>query len=331
MDGVDECDAVDEISLQRAKSQANVTREDEDSLNTDGDPGESNNFDENKAEDHDYKLSGLFMMHFYPCIRRLLFISCFLFSFLSLQSQQEHFCGIRNHSMQDGEKLTYKIYYTLAGVYVGAGEVVFSTKLETYQSKPVYHVSGYGYTYKSYDWFYKVNDLYESYIDTATMLPVKFVRNVHEQNNQIYSNVLFNHAHLNAITTNGLFTIPSCAQDVLSAIYYARNINYNQYKIGDKIPFSIFLDDQVFNIFIRYLGKETINTKWGTFRTIKFKPLLIDGTIFKGGEQMTVWVTDDENKIPLLVETPILIGKVKVYLNDFNHLRNAQSARINSH
>jgi hypothetical protein len=118
-------------------------------------------------------------------------------------------------------------------------------------------------------------------------------------------------------------------QDVLSYIYYARNINYNQYNVGDKIPFSLFLDDQVFNIFIRYLGKEKLTTRTGTYNTIKFKPLLIDGTIFKGGENMTVYVSDDENKVPLLIETPILVGSIKVYLTKTEHLKNKSVIQFN--
>jgi hypothetical protein len=118
-------------------------------------------------------------------------------------------------------------------------------------------------------------------------------------------------------------------QDVLSAIYYARNINFSVYQPGDKIPFSIFLDDQVFDIFVRFIGKEKLVTKYGTYQTIKFKPLLIDGTIFKGGENMTVWVTDDENKIPVLVETPILIGSIKVYLTEYKNLKNKAVAILN--
>ena len=243
-------------------------------------------------------------------------------------SQTESFCGIRNRSTQSGEKLTYKVYYTLAGAYIGAGEALFSNTLETYQGRSVYHVIGAGRTYKSYDWFYKVNDVYESYIDTTTMLPLKFIRDVHERNSSIYNRVLFNHITKKAVSTNGLFNIPACVQDVLSSIYYARNINYNQYKPGDKIPFSLFLDDQVYNIFIRYMGKEKLTTRTGTYNTIRFKPLLIDGTIFKGGENMTVWVSDDENKVPVLIETPILLGSIKVYLMKTDNLKNRSAIQF---
>lgn len=244
----------------------------------------------------------------------ILFSTCF--------GQTHDFCKIQNHTTQSGEVLTYKVYYTLAGAYVGTGEAIFSNKLEIYSGKPVFHVTGFGKSYKSYDWFFKVRDTYESFIDTSTMLPIKFVRNVSEGSSRIYNNVLFNRFASNAVTTNGVFKITPCVQDVLSSIYYARNINFDNYKIGDKIPFSIFLDDQVYDIFIRYLGKEKITTKFGTYNAIKFKPLLINGTIFSGGEKMTVWVTDDSNKIPIYIETEILIGKIKVYLSESKGVKN---------
>ncbi len=250
-----------------------------------------------------------------------LYASLLFSTFISI-AQSSHFCGIKNQSTRSGEELTYKVYYTLAGAYIGAGEAVFSNKLETLQNKPVWHVTGAGKTYKSYDWFYKVRDVYESYIDTSTMLPKKFVRDVHEANNRIYNSVLFQHEQKNAVSTNGVFKIPDCVQDVLSAIYYARNIDFNLYKPGDKIPLSLFLDDAVYPTYIRYLGKEKLTTKYGTYNTIKFRPNLLEGTLFKGGEKMEVWVTDDKNHLPVFIITPILVGSIKVYLIGSKNLRN---------
>jgi hypothetical protein len=83
----------------------------------------------------------------------------------------------------------------------------------------------------------------------------------------------------------------------------------------------MFLDDEVFNMYIRYLGKEDIKTRYGKFRAIKFKPLLIKGTIFEGGEKMTVWVSDDANKIPVRIESPITVGSVKVDMMGYKNLR----------
>jgi hypothetical protein len=110
-------------------------------------------------------------------------------------------------------------------------------------------------------------------------------------------------------------------QDVLSSIYFARNIDFSKYKIGDKINFNMFLDDEVHSIYIRYLGKEVIKTRYGKFRAIKFKPMLIKGTIFQGGELMTVWVSDDLNRVPLRVESPITVGSVKVDMMGYKNLR----------
>ena len=220
----------------------------------------------------------------------------------------DEFCGVQNKAFSAGESITYKVFYTLARVYVGAGEATFTTSLEQINGRTVYHVTGSGSTYGFYDNFFKVRDKYESFVDTATMQPLKFIRNVDEGGYKIYENITFNKVVNTAITTKGVFKVPSCVQDVISSIYYARNIDFSKMKVGDKIPFSLFLDNQLYDVYVRYLGKEIVKTKYGKFRAIKFKPLLIKGTIFQGGEKMTVWVTDDENHLPIRVQSPITVG-----------------------
>ena len=119
-----------------------------------------------------------------------------------------------------------------------------------------------------------MKDRYESYIDTATLLPVKFVRNVEEGGHKIYNNVNFHQGSGTVVTTNGVFKINNCMQDVVSAMYYVRNINYNKYNPGDKIPFDMFLGDEVYHLYLRFFNKETVKTQYGKFRAIKIKPLL---------------------------------------------------------
>jgi len=231
------------------------------------------------------------------------------------------FCAVRNSAFVAGETLTFKVFYTVAGLYVAAGEASFNNSLEMLNNRPVYHIVGDGKTYPFYDGFFKVRDRYESYIDTTTLQPYKFIRNIYEGGYKKYENVTFNKTTNAAITNDGVFKVPGCIQDVLSAIYYSRNIDFNKYKPGDRIPFSLFLDKEVFEMYIRYLGKETVKTKYGKFRAIKFKPLLIKGTIFEGGEKMTVWVSDDANKIPVRIESPISVGSVKVDMISYSNLR----------
>ena len=231
------------------------------------------------------------------------------------------FCGVRNTSFQAGEVVTMKVFYNSLGIYIGAGEASFTTTLERFNGKTVYHCVGDGKSYSFFDNFFRVRDRYETYIDTSTMLPLKFIRNVDEGGYKIYNNVTFNQSAGTAVSTNGVFKTPNCIQDVISAIYYARNINFDNYKPGDKIPFDMFLDDEVYHLYVRYIGKETVKTRYGKFKAIKFKPLLIKGTMFKGGEKMTVWVSDDANHLPLRVESPISVGSIKVDMYGYKNLR----------
>jgi hypothetical protein len=214
------------------------------------------------------------------------------------------------------------------GMYVSAGEATFNTSLTTMNNRPVYHVTGDGKTYNFYDNFFKVRDRYESFIDTSTLQPLKFIRNVFEGGYKKYENVTFNKATNTAVTNEGVYKVPSCVQDVLSAIFYARNIDFSKYKPGDKIPFTMFMDKEIFEMYIRYVGKETVKTKYGKFRAIKFKPLLLKGTIFEGGEKMTVWVSDDKNHVPVRIESPITVGSIKVDMISNRNLRHPLTSLI---
>jgi len=240
----------------------------------------------------------------------------------------EDTCSIKNTAFQAGEKIVMTVYYAVAGIYVNAGTATFTNTLETLNSKPVFHIVGEGHSNSSYDVLYKVRDRYESYIDTATLQPLKFVRDVNEGGYKKYQNVTFNKHASTAITNDGVFKVPTCVQDVVSAVFYARNVDFGKLQPNDRIAFDMFLDNEVFNMYIRYLGKETIKTKYGKFRAIKFKPLLIKGTIFEGGEQMVVWVTDDENRIPVRIESPISVGKVKIDMMSHENLRYPLTALI---
>ncbi len=231
------------------------------------------------------------------------------------------FCGIKNTAFNAGEVITMKVFYNSLGMYIGAGEATFTTSLERFNGKPTFHCVGEGKTYSFFDNFFKVRDRYETYIDTATMLPLKFIRNIDEGGYKKYNNVTFNHTAGTAVSTKGIFKTSNCIQDVISAIYYARNINFNKYKPGDKIPFDMYLDDEVYHLYIRYIGKENVKTRYGKFRAIKFKPLLIKGTIFEGGEKMTAWISDDPNHLILRVESPIAVGNVKVDMYGYSNLR----------
>ena len=235
-------------------------------------------------------------------------------------------CKNKSNVFTYGEKVDYTIYYNWGAMWVAAGSVTFRVDSTAINSKPFFKISGVGQTFKKYDWLYKVRDNYEVIAEVAPFRPIRFKRDVKEGSNEIYEDYVFNHKSGKVITLRkpdkksqlqkDTVNFSKCAFDVLSMIYHARNIDYSGLKVNDVIPITIFLDNEEHSSYIRFLGREELEVKsMGVFRTIKFKPLLIEGTIFNAGEDMTVWVTDDADKIPLLIDTPILVGSIKARVN----------------
>ncbi|MFT3827470.1 MAG: DUF3108 domain-containing protein [Chitinophagaceae bacterium] len=233
-----------------------------------------------------------------------------------------------NRAFHAGETVSYTVYYTLAGVYVNAGTAIFTTQLTQLQNKPVFHLKGEGNSNSKYDWIFKVRDKYESFVDTANLQPLQFVRNIQEGSYKKYENVSFNHTTGTAVTNDGVYKVPHGVQDVISMVYSMRNTDFDSYKIGDTIPFSMFLDNEVYHLYIRYTGKESVKTKYGKFKALKLKPLLLKGALFQGGEEMDVWVSDDANHIPLRIQTPISVGKIKVDMMYHRNLRHPLSSFV---
>ncbi|MCW3071767.1 MAG: hypothetical protein JWO44_1657 [Bacteroidetes bacterium] len=258
-------------------------------------------------------------------------LTCFLLVAVLFASAQTS-CPVNNHTFRDSEMFSYKIYYNWGAIWMAAGEASFSAVKTELNGQPVYHFIGLGSTYEKYNWFYKVNDRYESYADTLTLKPLRFKRDAREGGNYTYDDYVFNHRKKKVYTASkrnsnptmlDSLSITSCTNDVLTAIYFVRCIDFSSYKIKDTIPVTFVLDGEVFPSYVRYLGTEVIHSELlGDVRCIKFRPKLIAGTLFKGGEGMTVWVTDDQNRMPVYVETPIIVGTIKVQLLNYSGLRN---------
>lgn len=242
-------------------------------------------------------------------------------------------CGQKNQlAYQAGERISYDVVYNWGVIWVSAGEVMFEVSDTLYKQKEAYWFKGYGKSLKKWDWMYKVRDSFDAIGTKNQLAPLWFFRNTregsHYTQNQYWYNA--NQKHIKASVWNSdleekedrKVAYENCVWDVLSAIYYARNLNFDQYAVDDKIPINLIINGKIYDLYIRYLGKEEFEARNGnTYKTIKFKPLLVSGTIFDGGEDMTVWVSDDENKIPIQVEAKILVGSVKAILSDFKGLK----------
>lgn len=244
-------------------------------------------------------------------------------------------CRMENNTFEDGEEIVYKIYYNWNFVWLAAGEVKF--KVEDLGNR--YHLSAHGRTYKSYEWFFTVRDYYDTYIDKETLLPYISIRNVREGGYRLYDAVTFDPNRNVAISNRGKsrevakpteYSVDNCMHDILSIMYYTRNIDFNHLNEGAQLPIKIFMDKETWPLKVKYKGKDAEKKikGQGKFRTHKFSPEVIVGEVFKEDSQMSVWVSDDQNKIPLLIESPVSVGSVKVVLKSYKGLKYDFDAQI---
>jgi hypothetical protein len=235
------------------------------------------------------------------------------------------------HPFQAGESLTYSIYYYLMGVWVGAGDVTFSVHNDQVYGKDCFRFKGYGQTYSRYDWFYKVNDTYESYADKRDLRPYRFSRDVSEGGHYYREDNVYNYRDSLIYSVLKvkedplkLDTLPlkKGSRDVLSLVYAARDINFETKKVGQKIPIRMVVDQEIYDLYIRYLGIETYeHEELGELECYVFSALLVEGTIFREGERMKVWVTRDRNMIPVYIESQIKVGEIRSELKTFKGLK----------
>ena len=244
-------------------------------------------------------------------------------------------CSIRNTTFEAGEEIVYKLYYNWNFVWLAAGEVTF----KVHDLPNQYRVTVRGRTYPSYEWFYKVTDNYESYLDKETLLPQIHIKDIHEGGYQKYDRTTFYQNENRIVSYRGsnrkdtqpkYMNVDPCMHDLISIIYFARNLNYDNLRTNQEIPIKILMDQEMHPLKIRYLGpEEDVKIKGsGTYNTLRFSPQLITGELFKEGDEMKIYVSDDQNKIPLMIESPVSVGSVKAVLQSYNGLRYPMQAKL---
>lgn len=272
---------------------------------------------------------------------KLYFSLVILFVFLlcsSIPFESKSQCLENKEPFVVGEKVAYEVYYNWGFIWVNAGKVNFTVNPGLFNGKAVYHFVSEGTSKPNYDWLYKVRDRYESKVTIEGFQPLWFQRDTDEGNFKVdeeyhylseKNQVAFSLTDTDNPLVKDTLNIEPCTFDVITMVYYARTLDFSKYNKNDKIPINVLIDGEAHNLYIRYLGTEVIETREKKkFECIKFKPLLVEGSIFKGGEDMTVWVTNDKNKIPILVEAKIIVGSIKAYLTKTQDLKHPVKALI---
>jgi len=227
---------------------------------------------------------------------------------------------------KSGEYVKYDVYYNWGFIWLTAAYADFKITDTICNGEVKWHIKSTGTTLSSYDWFFKVRDCYESIIDTSTLLPQYFKCNTNEGGSwNRESTIILQTEKLAFATTKNkdkpkestdTIQLNKPTFDLLSAIYNCRSIDFSKIEEGKKIPIEVIIGNEKHSLYVKYLGIETITTRdKKIYNCHKMNVLLVGGSIFKGGEDMTVWVTDDQNQIPIQIEAKILVGSIKAILN----------------
>ncbi|NAS12567.1 DUF3108 domain-containing protein [Poritiphilus flavus] len=245
-----------------------------------------------------------------------------LFAFLTLSLTAQD--NIR--AFKPGEWLKFRLHYGILNASYATLQV-YSAKID---SVPVYHVVGKGKTTGFASLFFKVDDTYESYFGKEDGKPYKFIRKIYEGGYTKDIEINFDHDSDTAILNDKKnnkkfnFTFKDSIQDLISAFYYLRN-NYKleDLVIGEDIELAMLYDDDgIFKFRLRYLGKEVLKTKYGKVECLKFRPFVQSGRVFKEQESLSLWVSNDKNKIPIRVKADLAVGSIKADLDGYNGLKN---------
>lgn len=257
------------------------------------------------------------------------------FAFMSFQNEQslpvietgntiKELPVVNNNAFKRGEVLSFRVHYGI--IDAGKATLTVTDEQKELGGRKTFHVVGLGVSKGTFDWFFKVRDRYETYIDEKALVPWLFVRRISEGGYKCSQDYIFNHFNQKVNVGEGkVFNIEPNMQDMLSAFYQARNLDLSNAKPGDHFSLKCFVDNEIWPLEFKFIARETVETDAGTFKCLKFRPIVQKGRVFKKEEDLNVWITDDKNHIPVKGQADVLVGSIKMELTDYSGLANPVS------
>lgn len=243
-------------------------------------------------------------------------------------------------AFQEGEKLVFKIRYKWGAVnaYIGTAQLMLDTTV--YNGVEAYHCKLRGRTAHFYDPFFKVREDFQSWFSKDGLLPLRFTRKTREGNYNCRNEFIFSweggdeHINANIYTSkkgyySAILPLTTCTYDIPALFYVARNLDFSKVKENVQYPLTFAIDDDIYTIHFVWKGTEALKLKGlGTIMTMKFTASVISGEIFTGEEHLTLWISDDDNRIPVYAEAPIRVGRIYARLSEFYGLKHEFSSMI---
>ncbi|MCG2793046.1 MAG: DUF3108 domain-containing protein [Weeksellaceae bacterium] len=243
-----------------------------------------------------------------------LLVGFFIFSLLPAQFD----------NINAGEVINFRIHYG----FITAGNATLTTTKTSYKGQPAFYVRGVGKTSGAAKTFFKVEDTYESYI-SENREPLFYIRNVSEGSYTQNLQSIFNTNNNTVVLVDKKHTdrpaktikVPNDVQDILSCFYYLRSQSANNLKVGTVIKMSVWIDDELFPFQLKVVGTEKISTKFGKVNCLKIIPSVMSGRVFKEKEGVTMWVTNDQNRVPVLIKAELAVGSLKASIDGYSNVK----------
>ncbi|MCX6122538.1 MAG: DUF3108 domain-containing protein [Ignavibacteriales bacterium] len=224
-----------------------------------------------------------------------------------------------------GERLVYDVGYS----FITAAEAVFSIpEIQTISERECYQVLFTVNTTKTFSFFYKVDDRYETMIDKKGIFPWRYSQRIREGK---YSNDFaaeFDQLHNVATTKEGRYPIPPYVHDVVSAMFYYRTMDFSKSRPGQKEYLQNFTKDKTYQLAVKFIGYQQISVDAGTFDCVVVEPLIMEGGLFKSEGRIIIWMTNDERKIPVKVSTKVPIGSIDAELREYSGINGPIKAKV---
>jgi hypothetical protein len=240
-------------------------------------------------------------------------------------------------SFKDGEQITFVANYTWGIIRTEVGELTTTVTYKENGPEPWFQADASVKTYPFFDKFFRIRDTYEARFRARNVTPLYFYRDIHEGKYTIQNrfNFIENHQIDARITRSNnrvkdtIMQGKPCTFDLMTLLYFARNIETSSMKQGEQLSLSFVIDEEMHDLSFRYLGTEQKKVPGvGTFQCKRFSATLVAGVVFTGKEEMLIWISDDDNRLPIWLETPIIVGKVSARIARYSGLKFPLTSKI---
>ncbi len=251
--------------------------------------------------------------------------------FSAFTTQDSGLRTVVNNSFTTGEELKYRVHYGF--INAGVATMKIDDKIHMINGRPTYKVDVYGRSTGVFDVFTKIRDNWGSYIDTSAILPLKAYRNIEEGKYRKYETMDFDQKkkkvemswldkNTKKVKEKKTFETPKEVLDIVSGYYFLRTLDYSNYKKGDIISLKAFFDEELYDFRVKYSGRESLNTAVGKINAIVLTPVIPENKLFDGENSISVWISDDANKIPLKIKANMFVGAVEIDIMSYKNSRN---------